>query len=376
MQVGIFETTHFEVAYTLIKLFDHDQNKITVFTYESSYRQFQYLFKDNMSDYTWVVKTESESKRNFISRFYKYSAKSKFDILYLSTVSDNHLLVALFISFLRKTRIIINLHDINNHFIFKAGFSFRRWIRYLGKRALVRVGKEFNVISPTMVEYLRSRLPASKKVHCIPGSVFEESKRQEVPDDLSHGLRTIIPGTLDRRRRNYELVFDLLYEINQRGLPISFVLMGGINENGTEILEKCKQYVSDLHNLTFYQTDVVDQPIFDREMDKAHFIFIPSVIHTVIMDGVQEVYGQTLSSGTIYDVVRHGKPFIIPEQLAIPGNLESSCFKYRSSTEIIPFLESFLDHPEKYLEWNQNALHNSQAYTIEKIRKDNPNIFG
>ena len=43
MRVGVFETTHFEGAYPVIKCFDNGANEITIFCYEESYRQFAQL---------------------------------------------------------------------------------------------------------------------------------------------------------------------------------------------------------------------------------------------------------------------------------------------------------------------------------------------
>ncbi|MBC7826239.1 MAG: hypothetical protein H7122_00730 [Chitinophagaceae bacterium] len=375
MQIGIFETVHFEGAYPVIKLFDNGHNEITIFTYETSYQQFEHLFKDGMHKYNWIVKQESESKYEFIVRLYKISKKSKLDILYINTISDNHILYAITIALLRKAKIIVTLHDINSHFDFEPGLSIRKWIRYIGKRSLIKAVNDFNVVSSTMVTYLKNKLPSYKKVHCVPGSIFEQSKRPASLNNISGSIHIVIPGTIDQRRRNYELVFDLLDEINQKKIDISIVLLGGINEYGKDILDKCKQYISKTGVLKFFQTDIVDQPVFDNEMDEAHFILIPSVIDTVISDGIRETYGLSISSGTIFDVIKHAKPFIIPEQLAIPDNLESSCFKYSAQKDIIPFLESFLANPEKYSKWKRSALQNSQEYTIENIRKGNAGLF-
>ena len=375
MQIGIFETVHFEGAYPVIKLFDNGTNKITIFTYENSFRQFEHLFKDSMTNYSWVVKESSESKLQFILRIYKHSRKTNFDILYLNTISDNHIVYAFMVLLLRKTRTVLTLHDINNHFSFKSGSGFRGWVRYMGKRSLLKIVNEFNVVASTMVEYLKRRLPRHKKVHNVPGSVYEENKRPLIAKEVVNSLRIVIPGTIDNRRRDYNVAFDLLSEIDQKNLPVSMVLLGGVSEYGKLILEKCRQYISKTSNLVFFQTDTVDQPIFDREMDDCHFIWIPSVVKTVLSDGIEEIYGLSISSGTLFDVIKHAKPFIVPRELAIPAQLESSCFKYDSRNEILPFLESFLIHPEQYSRWADNAIYNSGMYTIQNVRENNPSLF-
>ena len=85
MRVGIFETTHFEGAYPVIKCFDNGANEITIFCYEESYRQFQHLFEGQMEKFSWVVKSQQDSKYKFIYRIYKETKSRKLDLLYLNT---------------------------------------------------------------------------------------------------------------------------------------------------------------------------------------------------------------------------------------------------------------------------------------------------
>lgn len=374
MQIGIFESDHFEGAYPVIKLFDNGQNEITIFTYEKCLLQFKHLFTDNIEKYNWVVKEPSESKYHFIYRIYKTSCQKKFDILYLNTIGDNHLFYAIMISRLQNMRIITTLHDINSYFSYQPALSLRRWVRYLGKRRLIKTVNEFNVVSSTMVEYLRKKLPAFKKVHCIPGSIFEENTRPAI-HRLTPPIKLVVPGTIDVRRRNYEFVFNLLDIINQKGLDVLIILLGGHNVYGNSIVGRCKEYASKHHNLQFFEEAVVDQPIFDRQMDEADFVFTPSVVQTEISDGIQETYGLSISSGNVFDVIKHAKPFIIPRELKIPVNLETSCFRYGSLTDITAFLEEFIKSPEAYNGWREKAIENSRSYTAERIRLDNPTLF-
>ncbi|MEI9807412.1 MAG: hypothetical protein WDO16_05755 [Bacteroidota bacterium] len=44
-------------------------------------------------------------------------------------------------------------------------------------------------------------------------------------------------------------------------------------------------------------------------MDTAHFVFIPSVIATKICGDIPETYGISKSSGNMFDVIKHAKPF-------------------------------------------------------------------
>src|SRR5688500_18218117 len=132
MRVAIFEIEHFEVAYPLVKLFDNDDNEITIFTNAGCYRQFQYLFKERLTKYHWVILQPGDSKDTFIWRMYSETKKRNIELLYLNTVSDNFIFYALVVFFLKGKRIILTLHDVNTFFHHKFKFSLRRWVRITG----------------------------------------------------------------------------------------------------------------------------------------------------------------------------------------------------------------------------------------------------
>ena len=376
MRIAIFETEHFEVAYPLIRLFDNNINEITIFVYENAYRQLGYLLNDEMHRYTWVVKQHNELKYAFMCRMYIEIKKKNIELLYLNTLSDNFLLYYILVRMV-KVRTILTLHDINGFFCSRPGSSIRGQLNYAGKKLLIKAIPEFNVISLTMVSYLQNKLPASKKVHCIPGSVYEPPQLQNgsLPA-LTHIIQIVVPGTIDNRRRHYETVFDLLEASGRLSLPVSVVLLGGhYGEYGKRILDRCRQYVRHNSNLKFYETDVVDQPEYNRVMQDAHFVLMPCVTRAVLFGYAEERYGVTKSSGNIYDVVRYGKPFIAPGSLAFDACLEESCIRYHHVTDIIRYLQTLLLQPELYDTIRQNAIKASMHYTVPAIRKRNADLF-
>ena len=128
MNIGIFETEHFEGAYPVIKLFDNGINAITIFTYEKPFRQFNFLFKENMNKYEWIVKKESESKNNFIYKIYREVKKRNIELLYLNTISNNFHSYVLMIKMLKRVRIIVTIHSINDYFEFSKAKTFRQMV--------------------------------------------------------------------------------------------------------------------------------------------------------------------------------------------------------------------------------------------------------
>ncbi|MEI9910175.1 MAG: glycosyltransferase [Bacteroidota bacterium] len=288
MKIGIFETEHFEGSYPVIKLFDNNINDITVFTYSNAYKQFQHLFATDQDKYKWIVKPDKRSKYGFIRDMFREIRKRKMNVVYLNTISDNFFFYAIMIFFLRNTRVIVTIHSINSYFEYKKSFSLRRMIRYIGRKMLVSFVKEFNVVSMTMVSHLQHKLPAGKKVHCVPGAVFEETFCIQAQPGIREHINIVIPGSVDDRRRNYEHAFMLLHLFEREKTPVTITFLGRFySDYGKLILEKCKAEQLEYAHLNYYEYDTVDQPEFDRVMNEASFVFIPSVINTIIEDGVR-----------------------------------------------------------------------------------------
>ena len=377
MKIAIFETEHFEVTHTLIRLFDYPGNQLTIFVYEKSYRQLQFLFREEISKYNWIIKTGNESKYSFIHQLYKTAKREQYDLLYFNTIADNHILYAVLVSLLKKTRIVMTIHDINGFFTYVPSLSIKRLLRYMGKRMLVKNVNEFNVITASMAVLLKDKLPAGKKVHCLPGGVYDKTTNSTTTLAAKATIQIVVPGTIDYRRRDYNLLFQLLAIANQQSLPVTITLLGGFDEQyGTGIREQCRQYATQHINLQFYDTAVVDQPEFDRVMAAAHLVCIPSMREAVINDGVTETYGISICSGNIFDIVRFAKPFIAPVHLATEPALKNSYLQYTSTDDIIAHLGDLLSHPDKYRQLSNHAVAASMEYTVYKVRARNKDLFG
>jgi len=372
MNVAIFENEHYEGSYPVIRLFDIPGNKITIFTNETCYRQFRYLFGDEMNRFDWVVQTANQSKYDFIYFIRKEVRKRNIDLLWLNTISNNHIVYSTMIASLPKNmRVISTIHDINGYFTFKPAFSFKRIVRYLGKRRLIHRVKEFNVVSSTMVAHLQGKLPADKIVHNIPGCIFEPDKYVN-PSPIGSGtVKVVIPGSVDIRRRNYLQVFELLHLAKEKNIKIQITLLGGFNkEYGSTILAMCLQHQYSFNNLKFFDTEIVDQPVFDKVMNESHFVWLPSVRNTILFDGVTETYGESICSGNIFDVIKHARPCIVPEFLKIPSELESSFLRISAVKQICELMEI-----SNYEQLAKTAYSNSLHFTAMKLREQHPSLF-
>lgn len=375
MRIGIFETDHFEVSHTLIRLFQLPENQLTIFSYPVSWRQFRQMPDLDLKAHQWVIKGESQSKASFIWQIYRTVKKQQIELLFLETVTDNFIFYAWLVKALPGVRIILTIHDINSYFHYQEDGSLRRRIRNMGKRKLVDAVKEFAVINSTMVGYLQSLLPAGKQVRYLPGSFFDQDAFVS-PPALLDPIRLVVPGSVDGRRRDYEAVFELLEACREQQLNVEVTLLGGFHpEPGMRLMKRVLDLSDKYPNLRWCEDPVVPQPVFDDVMREAHFVLAPSVISTVISDGVREEYGVSMSSGNIADMVRYARPAIVPAALVTGPEISHIAFRYQSIKEIPEQLKLLRDHPEKYLALQQQALAGSGAFTPDAIRSQHPDLF-
>ncbi|HKZ68057.1 MAG TPA: hypothetical protein VJ111_16935, partial [Chitinophagaceae bacterium] len=110
MKIAIFETCHFEVAYTLISLFDKPGNEITIFIYPEAHRQLLFLLQDKAGRYNWLVRKKDETKRGFIARMFRYTNEHSFDLLYFNTITDNLIIYAFHLRKLKNIPAVLTIH--------------------------------------------------------------------------------------------------------------------------------------------------------------------------------------------------------------------------------------------------------------------------
>ncbi len=370
MNIGIFETQHFETAYPLIRIMDIPGNRLSIFVNAETYRRFSDLFADDMTRYTWVVKPSGMHSRQFIWQIYKTCRKENIALLFLNTVDAHFILYGWVAALLPATKVVLTLHDANN--FLKSSFSLRprRTIRHIGKKLLSHFCYAFSTISETVQQHIISNMGVKKKLFCIPGAVFEYDNHARMTYDAAAPVHIVVPGSIDNRRRNYNQVLELLEYVNKRALPVVITLAGGPYASyGDSMVIKFREYCTTHNNLVYYETPVIDQPIFDSSMNKAHFVWIPSVIKTVIADGIEEEYGLTKSSGNLFDAIKHARPLLVPDALTMPTSLQSSVFAYSAVENLADFLAAIAASPQIYSKFAAEALANSKKYTVEKMRE-------
>ncbi len=373
MKVVLFDSGHFETAYTLIRLFDIPGNRITIVTDGPTEIVLKSMLPDEVERYDWIIADRWISNWHYFAYIRKQLAKIRPDMIYLNTIDRQPFFYALLINLLPTTRVILTIHDINCFFQKGKTSDIRLFLKWTSRKLLLSKTEGLNVIAETMIAHLRSQVKKKIPLFHIPGAVFEQ---QATPGVISDRIRLVVPGTIDKRRRNYDEVFLLCELLEEAALPVDIILLGGYNGNyGKAVIAKARHWESKFICLKSYDTSLIPQPEFDRVMQEAHFLFCPVQVHTKICGDVDEVYGISKSSGALSDAVRHAKPLILPESYKITSSMKAACFRYKSLNEITDLVYKIFREPEIYHAWQENALRYAKWFTIPQVRERNLSLF-
>lgn len=371
MHILIFETTHFEAAYPLIRLFDVPGNQISIFCEEQTSRQLHWLLQEDASRFHWTIQSSGVSRRHFISELKRYIETEQVDWLWLNTVSDNFIFFAALRRQLPSLRMTVTLHALRSYIAPRLSWSLRRIVRIWGKKKMRARFTEYNVLSPLLLPFAQQYLPQGAKIHTIPGGIFEEEKYQPI---ATGPLHLVVPGSVDIRRRDYGFIYQLLQQAELAGLPLHISLAGGPGTGGQEWIGRFRRFRGEYARISCFD-EHVEQEQFDLHIRQAHFILHPSVMDTVLEDGAAESYGRTVYSGNFSDAIRHARPLIVPASLPIDPFIRSAVLTYADCAGLLDTLMQLHEHPRELERYQQWALEVSRLFTAESIRTRYPSLF-
>lgn len=373
MKIALFDTGHFETAYTLIRLFDQPGNKVIIFTNGQTEGILKDMLRNDQDRFDWFIVDRWIGNFNYflyVRRQLKFISP---EIIYFNTIDRLPFYYALMLNSLPHTRVILTIHDINCFFHKGNWKNVGDMLRWQSRKFLLREVEALNVISETMLPKLRQKTNYRFPVIHIPGAVYEHEHQELVQ---TQRLRIVVPGSIDQKRRNYDDVFLVGELAEEAGLPVDITLAGGTQTlYGKAVLNKAKQWKGQYCNILSYDGNMLLPAAYDRILRTAHFIFSPAVIQTKICGDIPETYGISKSSGSISDAIRFAKPFIVPAELMISRRLESSAFKYNSLNDITDLLFRIFKNPETYSVWKENAIRNSGWYGTREVRERNASVF-
>ncbi|MFY7879308.1 MAG: hypothetical protein ACOVP6_04505 [Lacibacter sp.] len=373
MNIGIYELEHFESVYPLIRLLDQPENRLFLFVSNHVQHELMQKLRNTNATIVWFIKPEQQSIRKFLFKIEREAQKHGFHRLFLHTVSSNHLFFAYLIFRIQdKTRVIVTLHDVNN--LFQSHFTFhpKRLIRHIGKLLLMSQCKHYMTIAESVATYLKTLTQKNTTVQWFPGGLFEP-EHYKTPEPITNNLQLVVPGSVDPKRRNYEDVFQLIELLRTNKIDIVIRLLGGFADlENNDLLNKCRIIKQSYPGFNFYESTFVEGNEYEEQLQTAHFIWVPSVLHTIIADNIEELYGVSKSSGTLFDAIRFARPVIAPIELKTDQHQSAAVYSYSNLNDLLLFIKANLNDPNTYSIWKDRAFETSCFYRIEQLRTTRP----
>lgn len=330
------------------------------------------LLEDRFDDDSITVYTTKKVARGLSEKYrfdtrlhYIYDSLGRLgenDIVFLNTVqpSMKDMIRWKDIRFPAETLVFLTVHNlnawVNTRFVprlnlFHSFDSFM--VQKYCKKLLDQVSGVI-VVSDTLVDAARIRFPG-KQVFCIP---FKFAGSAFVVDDDKDVVLFGVPGGVDLRRREYQLLFDVFSRLYDEYPGVRLYLIGR-----DPWYRKHRKYPF----VVCYE-DYLDQVDYDGLVDQMDFIFCPSKPSTYTVNTVDEVYGVT-KSFNIHDAVRARKPLILPRHLPVSKYLLSSVLYYDDEEYLFHLLMGLLMDRDRRMYLKQKAVENMEVFSWSKIQQ-------
>ncbi|HEU4471420.1 MAG TPA: hypothetical protein VFR58_10065 [Flavisolibacter sp.] len=363
MNIAIYDTEHFETAYTLIRILDVSSNRLTLFFPKEMADQLKPMFGDRSGSFEWVY-LERGNQTNWLL-IHSHFRRNRCELLFLNTVAHHHLFFALLCRRLRPASTVLTLHQVNGFFEPSFSFSPRSVLQYAGKKLLAREVSAFAVLLSTTKDYIKEHQLTKKQVFILPGSHFEH---ETSGGNAGKRLLIAVPGSVDLKRRQYNDLLQTLLLLREGPAKLHFVILGGAAESRSrEMLASLNRSSSSFASVKVYDGKFVEQLEYDRVLSGCDFVLAPLSEQFYEGSAEPERYGLTKSSGCFFDAVRFGKPLILPAHLTIPPELKKQCIVYKEPGHLAALLSNMTD--EERLAYSQSAVANAQQFRLHILRK-------
>ncbi|MBI1192543.1 MAG: hypothetical protein GC205_05145 [Bacteroidetes bacterium] len=174
----------------------------------------------------------------------------------------------------------------------------------------------------------------------LPFTVHEPGHRKA--PQSGHRALTVI-GSIDPRRRDYAALLDALESIQvDLRSECTLTLLGRPRGSYGQKLLKRFQRLQSAHFTVNTYTAFVPQEEFERVLRDTDFLVIPALDKTRYTLYTEQ-YGQTKISGNVYDMIRYGKPTIMPEHYRLDPDVATMTARYRSKAELARHLKNWID---------------------------------
>ena len=365
------------------------ENEVTLFTTQSLIENIKndlHDFKDNLNI---IVKDNNTSFFSFIQLINKTCSNYKIDLLIINTVSRWEFVflncdcpvVAYFYSlnfwFLDIKsigKILKNFFQIN--YLNLISWHPNRWHAnpYFGFIIRKKILKKTNGIIveyPPFKNLLKENYNVEKPIFFIPKRIYNDAKNHKRNDKMVF----VIPGMVSGLRRDYDLVIDAFENISHKyKSKIKLIVLGRpIKKYGKRIINRLKNLNASGFETKFF-TDFIPHDVFSSTLSNADFIIAP--IRLNYYSGViKEKFTYTKGTGTFPDMIRYGKPTIVPKNYNVHKKFDKCFLKYKNSSDLHKLIIELCDDIDKFDEITKRTVMVIEKYTLKYVQSKFKNMI-
>ncbi len=177
-------------------------------------------------------------------------------------------------------------------------------------------------------------------------------------------LTVVIPGSVDPKRRNYSEIYEAFQILKTRSeKKIKLIFLGRSNLYvANKVRRSFNRICSEKLEVVFFDKRI-PMVEYEKYMYLSDVMLNPIKIETNY-HVFKEIYGKTKISGAVTDIVRYGKPLILPQAYNIDMDLNNCCLTYTNIDELVCTILKLTNN--KIL----NNLNESVDSYLSKIKKN------
>lgn len=346
---------HQEVLYGLIDLLLMQAVEIYVFAPAYMHEQLKPEWLENERLH-WTSKLPEEPIPQFIRRVKKHL--EVVDLIVFTTLV-NHFAFFAQQNFTPPTVLLI--HKGNAFFAPQSNLSIRngkdvlRFLRSLWRREdffrkkLLEKTTYLSFTDPLIEAYMRDLVPHScRLLSALPFCYFTSiSPQSNTP------IQVVVPGTVSALTRNFDLLFSALQKADaQLNTAVTLIFLGKASGPRAKPLFDLIQSnpFQNIQIQTF--SEMLPEQEYLKQLQTVDFLLLP-LKEQIQFGTTREWYGKTSISGGINDMLRFGKPALVPDFYPLDPALESLSGRFHNAESLADLLlkwvneRSYRSHAEQ-----------------------------
>ncbi|RYY38542.1 MAG: hypothetical protein EOO08_14210 [Chitinophagaceae bacterium] len=355
MELVLYDTEHFETLHTFIRLLEGGERRLHVLVLPAMRKQLEALgVKEEHGLRFYELPPYNKQHAAAVERLAK---KVGATLLLLGTVSFRHYAFARVARRMRGCKVILCVHDVKDAFCPLRGSGLRGLVRQWGQKQLVSSVAAFAVLLPAMKAHILHKEYTSKPIYVVPGRLFDEAAYVPAPT----GMQLVVPGSIDRSRRDYEPIRRLLQRVERAGGPYLEVTIIGSSVQQPDF--------SDFPpGLRVVSEAFVHAATYAKALKEASMVWAPLPERFSSAGRRDELYGTTKASGTFFDAVSAGRPLLLPAHIEVPEGVRGCTLTYGDDDELYYLLLALAENEGAQASLRQLALAAARHFTVENLR--------